>query len=188
MPRADGSPVPPPGPLDPPSPILLALEARAGLELAALLPALPALANARRGDGHPVLVLPGFLADDRSTRALRWFLRDRGYHAHGWRLGRNLGPDADTRAGLVARLAALADRHGRTVSLIGWSLGGIYARELARAFPDQIRLVITLARPFRDPQASNVARLARLGLGPRPTGSPAIPSERLRAPLPVPTT
>src|SRR5882724_4087760 len=75
----------------PPSPVLLALEGRAWLEFAALVPALPLLARAPRGDGHPVLVLPGWLANDRSTWALRRFLRDRGYHVHGWRLGRNLG-------------------------------------------------------------------------------------------------
>lgn len=176
-----------PDPIAPPSPLLLVLEGRAWLELAALVPALPALASAPRGDGHPVLVLPGFLADDRSTRALRWFLRDRGYHAHAWRLGRNLGPTPETVTGLVERLATLHRRHARKVSIIGWSLGGIYARELARAFPDAVRLVITLASPFRDPQATNVARLARLGLGRRPAGRPAEP-ERLRAPLPVPTT
>ena len=174
--------------IPPPSPLLLALEVRAWFEFAALLPALPALAYAPRGDGHPVLVLPGFLADDRSTRALRWFLRDRGYYVHAWRLGRNTGPAPGTVSGLVARLAALHRRHGRTVSVIGWSLGGIYARELARAYPDHVRQVITLASPFRDPDASNVARLARLGLGPSPTGNPIVPLERLRAPLSVPTT
>src|SRR5262245_51652067 len=175
-------------PIPPPSPMLLALEGRAWLELAALVPALPALAQAPRGDGHPVLVLPGFLADDRSTRALRWFLRDRGYHAHAWRLGRNVGPSSETVSGLVERLTAISERHGRTVSLVGWSLGGIYARELARAYPDRVRQVITLASPFRDPTASTVARLQRLGLGPRPVGDSTIPRERLRAPLPVPTT
>jgi hypothetical protein len=174
--------------IEPPSPMLIPLEGRAWLELAALVPALPALSGAPRGDGHPVLVLPGFLADDRSTRALRWFLRDRGYHAHASRLGRNVGPTPETVAGLVERLAALYERHGRTVSLIGWSLGGIYARELARAFPERVRLVITLASPFRDPTASTVARLQRLGIGPRPVGDPTIPRERLCAPLPVPTT
>src|SRR5678809_475290 len=81
-------------PIEPPSAMLIALEGRAWFEFAALVPALPALAGAPRGDGHPVLVLPGFLADDRSTRALRWFLRDRGYHAHAARLGRNLGPSS----------------------------------------------------------------------------------------------
>jgi pimeloyl-ACP methyl ester carboxylesterase len=175
-------------PIEPPSAMLIALEGRAWFEFAALVPALPALAGAPRGDGHPVLVLPGFLADDRSTRALRWFLRDRGYHAHAARLGRNLGPSPETVAGLVERLASLHARHGRKVSLVGWSLGGIYARELARAFPDRVRLVITLASPFRDPTASTVARLSRLGIGPRPVGDGTIPRERLCAPLPVPTT
>jgi len=175
-------------PLTPPSPLLLALEGRAWFELAALLPALPALSSAPRGDGHPVLVLPGYLADDRSTRALRWFLRDRGYHAHASRLGRNLGPQPETVTGLVQRLHALHERHGRRVSIVGWSLGGIYARELARAFPDEVRLVITLASPFRDPLATNVARLARLGFGPRPATNPSVPRDRLRAPLQVPVT
>jgi pimeloyl-ACP methyl ester carboxylesterase len=173
-------------PLAPPSPLLLALEGRAWFELAALVPAFPALASAPRGDGHPVLVLPGFLASDRSTRALRWFLRERGYHAHAWRLGRNVGPTPDTVQGLVARLDALHERHGRKVSIVGWSLGGIYARELARAFPDKVRLVITLASPLRDPEATNVARLARLGIGRRPAG-PSVP-RRLDAPLSVPVT
>ena len=172
----------------PPSPFLLALEARAWGEFAALVPALPALANAPRGDGHPVLVLPGFLANDASTHALRWFLRDRGYHAHAWRLGRNVGPTAETVRGLVDRLDAIHTRHGRTVSLVGWSLGGIYARELARAFPDKVRLVITLASPFRDPQATNVARLTRLTGRAQSQGAPVVPRERLQAPLSVPST
>jgi pimeloyl-ACP methyl ester carboxylesterase len=171
----------------PPSPWLLALEGRAWLELAAIVPALPALASAPRGDGHPVLVLPGYLADDGSTRALRWFLRDRGYWAHAWRLGRNHGPSDATVEGLVERLRMLHAAHGRRVSLVGWSLGGIYARELARAHPDRVRQVITLASPFRDPYASNVARLARLGLGARPE-RPRVPVEHLGAALPVPTT
>jgi pimeloyl-ACP methyl ester carboxylesterase len=174
--------------LAPPSAWLLALEGRAGLEFAALLAALPALARAPRGDGHPVLVLPGFLANDVSTRALRWFLRDRGYWAHAWRLGRNSGPTDAVITGLGARLRALAARHARRVSLVGWSLGGIYARELARALPMHVRQVITLASPFRDLQASNVARLARLGLAPRRSGTWRVPRERLAAPLPVPTT
>src|SRR5258705_13869127 len=103
--------------------MLIALEGRAWFEFAALVPALPALASAPRGDGHPVLVLPGFLADDRSTRALRAFLRDRGYHAHAWRLGRNNGPAQETVTGLVERLASLHRRHDRKVSIVGWSLG-----------------------------------------------------------------
>ena len=168
-----------------PSAGLLALEARAWLEFASLLPALPILQAAPRGDGHPVLVLPGWLASDRSTQALRWFLRDRGYHAHGWRLGRNHGPSSQIVSGLAERLATLRARHGRTVSLVGWSLGGIYARELARRRPDDVRQVITLASPFRDPDATS-ALITRLA-GARPSRSPDV-LERLRSPLPVPTT
>ena len=168
-----------------PSAALLALEARAWLEFASLIPALPVLQAAPRGDGHPVLVLPGWLASDTSTRALRWFLRDRGYHAHGWRLGRNHGPTSEIVNGLGARLAALRARHGRRISLVGWSLGGIYARELARRRPDDVRQVITLASPFRDPDATS-AFIARLA-GRRPTRAPDV-LERLRSPLPVPTT
>src|SRR5262249_26217621 len=118
-------------PIRPPSAALLLLEARVWLEFAALLPALPWLSRAPLGDGHPVLVLPGWLASDVSTRALRRFLRTRGYEAHGWGLGRNVGPTPEVVAGLARRLAALRSRHGRRASLIGWSLGGIYARELA---------------------------------------------------------
>jgi pimeloyl-ACP methyl ester carboxylesterase len=168
----------------PPSPALLALEGRAWLEFAALVPALPLLARAPRGDGHPVLVLPGWLASDRSTWALRRFLRDRGYHVHGWRLGRNLGPDASTVAGLAARLAALRDRHGRKISLVGWSLGGIYARELARRFPGDVRQVITLASPFRAPAATSVSRFYRAR---RSEARPEL-RQRLGDPLPVPST
>jgi pimeloyl-ACP methyl ester carboxylesterase len=164
--------------------LLLALEGRAWAELAALLPLLPLLARTPRGDGHPVLVLPGYLASDYSTRPLRAFLRDRGYHAHAWRLGRNRGPGPEIVAGLAARLRQLRARHGRAVSLVGWSLGGIYARELARRLPDDVRQVITLASPFRDPSATNVARL----LGPRPSGDVDALAARLRLPLSVPST
>jgi pimeloyl-ACP methyl ester carboxylesterase len=103
---------------------------------------------APRGDGHPVLVLPGLMAADSSTRVLRGYLRRLGYHVHGWRLGRNVGPTRTTIDGMGQRLDALLERHGRKLSVIGWSLGGIYAREIARRRPDDIRQVITLGSPF----------------------------------------
>jgi pimeloyl-ACP methyl ester carboxylesterase len=176
--------VPAPQPIRPPSWLMLALEGRAWFELASVVPALPLLSRAPRGDGHPVLVLPGYLASDRSTQALRWFLRGRGYHVHGWRLGRNLGPAPEVVDGLRERFAALVARHGRTVSLVGWSLGGIYAREIARRAPEHVRSVITLASPFRGVGVSNVGRLARHGDFPP---SPELRA-RLAAPLPVPST
>jgi len=101
------------------------------------------------GDGHPVLVLPGLLADDDSTWTLRRILRDLGYRVHGWRLGRNLGPTAATVTGLQNRLLDLQSRYDSAVSVIGWSLGGIYARTLARDNPAAMRQVITLGSPIR---------------------------------------
>jgi pimeloyl-ACP methyl ester carboxylesterase len=143
-----------------PTPWTLAAEApRAVGELTAFARALPRLRRVPDGDGHPVLVLPGFLASDESTRPLRWFLREHGYVAHGWKLGRNLGPSDDVIDGLQARVAALVDQHGRTISVIGWSLGGIYAREIARQAPGAVRQVITLASPFRlGPRSASAAR------------------------------
>lgn len=165
---------------------LLLLEGRALLELGALLAAYPALQRAPRGDGHPLLVLPGFMASDFSTRALRRFLRDRGYAAHGWKLGRNTGPNPEMVTRLAARLQEVRRRYDRRVSLIGWSLGGIYARELARAFPADVRQVITLASPFRDLDATNVPALLRARRRRHP--DEAALRERLRLPLSVPMT
>jgi len=135
--------------LVPPGATSALLEARAVLELGAFVAATPALQLLPRGDGHPVLVLPGFGATDQSTRPLRWFLGTKGYEAHGWELGRSVGPSGKIRTGLERRLRELAGERGRTVSIVGWSLGGIYARELARRNPSLVRSVITLGSPFR---------------------------------------
>jgi len=173
----------------PPAAALLLLEGRALFELAALLPAYPLLRRAPRGDGHPVLVLPGFLASDTSTRALRRFLRDRGYAAYGWRLGRNRGPSQSLVTAMSERLERLHRRHGRRVSLIGSSLGGIYARELARAAPELVRQVITLASPFRDVDAVNVPHFLRREARRNAVVADDAPIRaRLREPLAVPTT
>ena len=132
-----------------PSTWLRVLESRALFELGATMAAAPWLRLVGRGDNHPVLILPGFLADDPSTAPLRYILRGQGYWVHGWELGRNLGPTAKVVDGLIARLHQLHDRHDAPASLIGWSLGGIYARRLARRYPDLVRQVITLGSPFR---------------------------------------
>jgi pimeloyl-ACP methyl ester carboxylesterase len=123
-------------------------EMRSVPEFAQFLAATPILRSAPRGDGHPVLVLPGWTADDRSTRTLRWYLRQLGYTVHGWGLGVNEGLSDQTATQVARRLRELTDRHGRTVSVVGWSLGGVYARALARQEPRSVRLVVTLGSPI----------------------------------------
>jgi pimeloyl-ACP methyl ester carboxylesterase len=113
-----------------------------------------AVRRAPRGDGHPVLVLPSFLRGDRHTRALRQFLVGCGYAVHGWELGANLGPTAAVLDGVARRLTEISARQGRKISLIGHSLGGVIARELAKERQSEVRQLITLASPIHLPTAS----------------------------------
>jgi len=125
--------------------------ARFAFEINRLVLCHPLLRRARRGDGHPVMVLPGFLGADGSTAALRYYMSQWGYDVHGWGLGRNLGLRADDpefEGRLQQRLGEIVRRSGRKVSLVGWSLGGVLARELARACPEHVRLVISLGSPI----------------------------------------
>lgn len=110
-----------------------------------------------RGDGRPVIVYPGFLANDLSTQRLRRSLSAANYEAFGWGLGSNWGARATLFDKLVLRLeSAVAQGNGEKASLIGWSLGGIYAREVAKLRPDLVDRVITLGSPFSgDPRANN---------------------------------
>lgn len=132
-----------------PSLLRQAMETRAIAELAAYGWLYPLLRMAPRGDGHAVLVLPGFLASGRSTFPLRHILKKLGYMGHRWKLGRNLGPSTIDDGAVLARMHELRQRYDRRVSLIGWSLGGVYARELAWRAPDDVRMVITLGAPLR---------------------------------------
>ena len=171
----------------PPGLFELLLESRALLEYGAGIAAMPLLPLAAKGDGHPVLVFPGMGASDASTALLRRFLRGQDYMAHAWRLGRNLGPTPDVLWQSRARIHALRCQHGRRVSLIGWSLGGMYARELAKAAPEDVRLVITLGAPFAGhPRATNAWRLFELlnGRHHHARGH----RDSIRQPPPVPTT
>jgi len=178
-----------------PSRLLRNLEiARSTWEFGAYTLARPLGRFVPRGDGHGVLVLPGFMAADLSTRTLRAFLRRRGYDAQPWRLGRNLGPTESTMDGLPRRLHELYARTGRPVSLIGQSLGGVFARDMARLYPEKVRLVITLASPFRlpvrytGPDLTNASGLYRI-LRPRHTAqSVQRPEEEDLPPLTVPRT
>jgi pimeloyl-ACP methyl ester carboxylesterase len=146
----------------PPSKFLAATEIpRALFELGSLPLSAPLLAQAPRGDGHPVLVLPGFVTSDVSTRLLRTMLDYLGYQTHGWELGRNLGPKAIGHEGehLVARLDDIFAKTQQPVSLVGWSLGGVMARQLSRRRPEMVRQIITLGSPITgDPKATNAWR------------------------------
>lgn len=165
------------------------MESRALYEFGAFVAGSPLLATIGRGDGHPVLVIPGFASTDASTRPLRRVLRSHGYWVHGWRQGRNI-PDEALFAALPARLSELRERHGAKLTIVGMSLGGIYARELARARPDEVRQVVTLGSPFRlrrGDQSTLSGLVDRFG--------PAMPDlpgsdlpEQERPPVPVPVT
>ncbi|MBK3664583.1 alpha/beta hydrolase [Bradyrhizobium diazoefficiens] len=148
------------GQLRPPSLGLLLAEARSLFEFNASLLLSPVLMRAPRGDGHPVLTLPGFLASDLSMAPMRRYLGELGYDAHAWRMGRNLGGLTRMREALHTRLAEIHAASGRKVSLVGWSLGGVYARDLALQAPDMVRNVITLGSPFaNDVRATNATAL-----------------------------
>jgi pimeloyl-ACP methyl ester carboxylesterase len=167
--------------------VRMALECRAPWEFAATMLSGWFLGHTPAGDGHPVLVFPGLIASDMSTRPLRGFLERKGYAAYGWEQGSNLGAKDGVIDACIDRVRKLRRQHKRKVSLIGWSLGGVYAREVAKDVPNEVRLVITLGTPFTGhPKATNAWRLYELVAGHR-IGAPEI-HEPLRQPPPVPTT
>ena len=175
--------------LRPPSKALMFLEVRAIHELGAFVGALPLLSLAPRGDGHPVLVLPGLVASDVSTRPLRAFLKTRGYAVSGWRQGRNLGLRPGIQQAMVDLVQELNDTHDRKISLVGWSLGGLYARQLAKMMPERVRQVVTLGSPFAaNPKATNAWRVYEMASGRRADEEDTRFGGTLAGVPPVPTT
>ena len=133
-------------------------------------------------DGPPVLVIPGWVASDRTTLGLRKALAEAGWRVHGWNMGFNRGAKADTLEKLRRRLEALGG--GQPVLLVGWSLGGVYARELARLVPDQVSAVVTLGSPFSgDPHQNNVWRLYEL-VARHKVDNPPVPRITDKPPVP----
>lgn len=173
--------------LQPPGAWLMMLEGRAPWEWAALLAAMPWLRRLPPGDGHPVLVFPGLGASDITTLPLRQFLRGCGYTPYPWRQGFNFGPRHGVLDATRAMVAQAAERHRAKVSLIGWSLGGIYAREIAKEQPGHVRCVITLGTPFAGhPRATNAWRFFELVSG-QSVHDPHVLAQ-IRQEPPVPTT
>ena len=134
-----------------------------------MLPAWPMLQRAPRGDGHTVVVYPGLSASDATTLPLRKYLDSLGYQTHGWGQGFNFGPRAGVLETGKTQLRALAQRSTQPISLIGWSLGGVYARELSKELDKEgiaTRCVITLGTPFAGgPRSTNAWRLYELTSG-----------------------
>jgi len=177
----------------PPSKMLTVLETmRIGFEVNALFLSAGLLATTPRGDGHVVLVLPGFATDDGATILLRTFLAWRGYDVRAWDLGYNLDHRTVGFGGerVIDLIRTLRAKSGRAISLVGWSLGGVIAREAARHLPDDVRQVVTLASPFTGDPTANAVR----GLYERLSGNRAdSPAARKRfaaghAPLPMPSS
>lgn len=118
------------------------------------------IAHARDGGGRPVLMIPGFLASDRSMVGLRRALWAARYNPFGWHQGRNLGVKHDTLPELARRLESIHRATGREVALVGWSIGGVIARELAKLQPEAVDRVVTLGSPFSgDPRSNSFWRL-----------------------------
>ena len=175
--------------IPPPSKVLLILEGRAIHEFGALLASLPLLRLAPKGDGRPVLVLPGLVASDISTRPLRTFLSNHGYAVSGWEQGRNYGLRHGVAERMIQRVREIARRSGRKVSVIGWSLGGVYARQLAKIFPDKVQGVITLGSPFAaHPRSTNAWRVYEFTSGKRADDWEGDFGRALAEPPLVPTT
>ncbi len=131
------------------NPQMLLFEApRAMFEASQLAWSLPRLLAGPRGEGHPVLVLPGYVSDDTSTIVLRALLERLGYAVHGWEGGVNAEMPPAIEARLLERLQAAYEQAGEPLSVVGWSLGGVYARFLALERPDWVHHVLTIGSPF----------------------------------------
>jgi len=176
-------------PVKPPSKTFLMLEfARTPWEMGVHYLARPILSRAPKGDGHMVMAIPGFMANDLTTKAMRRYLKRCGYQTSGWKQGTNYGYSEKVGANLEERISRLFKKHGK-ISLVGQSLGGVYACELARMYPHMVRFVITLGSPFADIEnASNVMWLYKRINGEDYSKKFDHELQRSQIPPPVPTT
>jgi pimeloyl-ACP methyl ester carboxylesterase len=179
----------------PPHALYTALEPRAAAELALLPAAVPFLLRAARGDGHPVLLVPGFMSSEIPLSAMKAFLRNRGYAVETWGFGRNVGLQRKHVAALEQKVRYLHHKHRRKVSIVGWSLGGAFALYVAHHAPECVRCIITLGSPVTvGPEGSQSSAMAHAlyRLVAHPLGSAAHSMQpkvqMLRANPPVPTS
>ena len=134
-------------------------------------------------DGPPAYVIPGFFASDSTCAGLREALAEAGWRTYPWDLGLNRGAHPDVLRHLRQRLKVIHD--GRPILVVGWSLGGVYARELAREAPELIRAVVTLGSPFSgDPHMNNVWRFYEWIAGHK-VDEPPLPHHPAKPPVPT---
>lgn len=172
-----------------PHPFWALSEGRAVFEFGAFMASRAYLGTLPKGDGHSVMILPGFMATNSSTVPMRRLLTSLGYDAHGWDSGRNVRVNEELIQKLEDQLDRLFETSGRKVSLIGWSLGGVLARELAKLRPEKVRLVMSLGSPISDDRAhTNAARLFKFFNGDEPEEIRGGQFEGLDIAPPVPTT
>ena len=153
-------------PAGPPSTRTALGELGSALGAVRLVGALPRLSVAPRGDGHLVVDIPGWRAPEVTGAPLRAYLRALGYDARGWGFGTNLGDPRRDVERLAGRVLHLVDREGAPASLVGWSLGGVIAREVARRHPDAVRRVVTYGTPVvGGPTHTTIARAQGAGSG-----------------------
>ena len=174
--------------IKPPSPLLMLMEGRVIAEAAQLMLQLPLLRRqAEKGDGEPVLVLPGFMTDDRATFLLRDFLQSIGYDAHPWGLGVNRLPMHEYLPPLRQMIHDLHAATGQKVKLMGWSRGGILSRELARDDPALIDRVVTVGSPVKGgTSVSSIGRWVQRETGLSPAQMSNLMLERNRHAIRVP--
>ncbi len=164
-------------------------EGRAMFEFASFYASRRFLSTLPKGDGHAVLTLPGFMATNSSTRPMRGLLKELGYAAHGWNSGRNVRVNEELLAKLEEQVDRLAQDSGEKVSLVGWSLGGVLARELAKLKADSVRQVVSLGSPISDDRNhTNAARLFKFFNGDEPENLRGGQFQGLDMAPPVPTT
>lgn len=172
-----------------PSLKLLAMETRALFEAADFVLRGVNTRRLPRGDGHPVMIVPGFGAGDRATAPMRAALERLGYATHGWDCGTNLGMRPKLKNALALRLEQLHERYETPVSLIGWSLGGVFVREMARHQSAMVRRVITLGSPFNgNPDANNMVTLFKLANRGKAVKTDVDGFLKRKTPPPVPCT
>lgn len=171
------------------------MEVRALGEIATLPAAWPLLSQAPKGDGHPVLLMPGFMGDEGSLFALKTYLANRGYKVQTWGFGRNVGFRSRHAQALEQKIRFLHHESGRKVSLVGWSLGGVFALYGAHQASECVRQVITLGSPVSvDAEGSQspaivkaMYRLVAHPMGPTAHAmQPRAKKVRLRQPLALP--